>query len=256
MCKCHNLFPLSSSTCAKAKNQPPARIHAHIGCGFPANGYRLSIHPDALPPVVVRPALCFLCIFPSPCKYRRRLTLAGSCVSTPLRLCGLFALEARLCYTEYWFNKSEVVEVYHMTGHAELQCKTYPYGTLNQLRFVVICTFLGEKYVLSYHRKHASWETQGGHIEADETPEEAAHRELYEESGIVAEKLIPVCDYYAYDSEGSSNGRVYAVKIQELGTLPESEMSTVKAFDDLPENLTYPFVTPVLFLEAKQAIDN
>ena len=33
-------------------------------------------------------------------------------------------------------------------------------------------------------------------------------------------------------------------------------MSTVKAFDDLPENLTYPFVTPVLFLEAKQAIDN
>lgn len=143
-----------------------------------------------------------------------------------------------------------------MTGHAELQCKTYPYGTLNQLRFVVICTFLGEKYVLSYHRKHASWETQGGHIEADETPEEAAHRELYEESGIAAEKLIPVCDYYAYDSEGSSNGRVYAVKIQELGTLPESEMSTVKAFDDLPENLTYPFVTPVLFLEAKQAIDN
>ena len=161
---------------------------------------------------------------------------------------------------EYWLGasarQSEVVEVYHMTGHAELQCKTYPYGTLNQLRFVVICTFLGEKYVLSYHRKHASWETQGGHIEADETPEEAAHRELYEESGIAAEKLIPVCDYYAYDSEGSSNGRVYAVKIQELGTLPESEMSTVKAFDDLPENLTYPFVTPVLFLEAKQAINN
>ena len=99
-----------------------------------------------------------------------------------------------------------------MTGHAELQCKTYPYGTLNQLRFVVICTFLGEKYVLSYHRKHASWETQGGHIEADETPEEAAHRELYEESGIAAEKLIPVCDYYAYDSEGSSNGRVYLLE--------------------------------------------
>ena len=95
-----------------------------------------------------------------------------------------------------------------MTGHAELQCKTYPFGALDHLRFVVICTFLRDKYVLSYHRKHASWETQGGHIEANETPEEAARRELYEESGITADKLIPVCDYYAYDSEGSSNGRV------------------------------------------------
>ena len=107
MCKCHNLFPFSSSTCAKAKKQPPARIHAHIGCGFPANGYRLSIHPDTLPPVVIRPALRFLCIFPNHCEYRRRLILAEWCVSAPLRLCGLFALEARLCYTEYRFNKSK-----------------------------------------------------------------------------------------------------------------------------------------------------
>ena len=141
-----------------------------------------------------------------------------------------------------------------MTGHAELQCKIYPFGTLEHLRFVVICTFLGDRYVLSYHRLHASWETQGGHIEAEETPEEAAGRELYEESGLRADRLIPVCDYYAYDSEGSANGRVYAVQIQQLGTLPESEMSMVQAFDELPEKLTYPLVTPALFLEAKRAI--
>jgi len=41
-----------------------------------------------------------------------------------------------------------------MTGHVELRCKTYPFGELNHLRFVVICTFLGNKYVLSYHKKH------------------------------------------------------------------------------------------------------
>ena len=90
----------------------------------------------------------------------------------------------------------------------------------------------------------------------NETPDEAASRELYEESGITDKNLIPVCDYHAYDSEGASNGRVYAVKINQLGKLPESEMSCVKAFDTLPHDLTYPLVTPVLFQEAKKKLMN
>ncbi len=141
-----------------------------------------------------------------------------------------------------------------MTGNAELQCRIYPFGTLDPVRFVVICTFLENRYVLSYHRGHSAWETQGGHIEENETPEEAARRELYEESGITASELIPVCDYYAFDSQGSANGRVYTVQIRQLGILPESEMSAVRAFDDLPANLTYPLVTPVLFSEAQRVM--
>lgn len=141
-----------------------------------------------------------------------------------------------------------------MTGHQELQCVIHPFGTLAPLRFVVICTFYQDKYLLSYHARHQSWETQGGHIEENETPEEAARRELYEESGVKEAELIPVCDYYAYDSEGASNGRVYAVKITQLSQLPQSEMSRIEGFDVLPDNLTYPFVTPVLFAEAKRRL--
>ncbi len=70
-----------------------------------------------------------------------------------------------------------------MTGHKELKCRIYPFGSLSPLRFVVICSFYQGKMLLSFHGKHQSWETQGGHIEAGETPEEAARRELYEESG-------------------------------------------------------------------------
>ena len=42
--------------------------------------------------------------------------------------------------------------------------------------------------------------------------------------------------------------------IHEMGELPPSEMSKIEAFDALPENMTYPFVTPVLFEEAKRTL--
>ena len=142
-----------------------------------------------------------------------------------------------------------------MTGHRELRCGIRPYGSLSPLRFVVICSFYGGRMLLSYHSAHRSWETQGGHIEKGETPEEAARRELYEESGAADAELIPVCDYFAYDSEGSSNGRVFAAIVHRLDRLPPSEMSEVRTFDAFPDDLTYPFVTPVLFREAKRKTD-
>lgn len=138
-----------------------------------------------------------------------------------------------------------------MTGHRELRCVIHPFGALAPLRFVVVCSFYGDKRLLSYHTRHRAWETQGGHIEPGESPEEAARRELYEESGVRDARLIPVCDYYAYDSEGASNGRVFAAVIDRLGELPPLEMSRVQLFDALPENLTYPLVTPALFREAE-----
>ena len=141
-----------------------------------------------------------------------------------------------------------------MTGHHELQCTVHPFGALSPLRFVVVCSFLNGQMLLSYHSGHRSWETQGGHIEEGETPEDAARRELYEESGAADAELLPVCDYNAYDLEGSSNGRVYAAVIRRLDPLPPNEMSRVRAFDDFPDSLTYPLVTPVLFREAMKVV--
>ena len=44
---------------------------------------------------------------------------------------------------------------------------------------------------------------------------------------------------------------MYSIKTP--GKLPESEMAEVKFFDQLPEELTYPMVTPVLFEETSKA---
>ena len=142
-----------------------------------------------------------------------------------------------------------------MTGRRELRCEIHPLNSLSPLRFVVVCSFYQGKRLLSYHAGHRAWETQGGHIEAGESPLEAARRELYEESGVQDAELIPVCDYSAYDGGGSANGRVYAARIRRLGALPRSEMSRVALFDALPEELTYPLVTPALFQEAEKRVD-
>ena len=137
----------------------------------------------------------------------------------------------------------------------ELKCRIYPFGTLPELKFTVICSRYDGKWLLSKHKNRVTWETQGGHIEAGETPEEAAYRELYEESGAKDAVLYPVCDYCGYDDYGYANGVVFLADIKQLGTLPESEMEEVRSFEKLPDALTYPNVSPKLFAEAEKLLE-
>ena len=132
----------------------------------------------------------------------------------------------------------------------ELQCKLYPLDTLKHYEFVVICSRYRDKWILSKHKKRTTWETQGGHIEAGETPLSAAKRELFEESGISDAEIYPVCDYLGYDSKGSANGVVFLAAVHSLGKMPESEMKEIGFFDELPPDLTYPNVSPVFYREA------
>lgn len=79
------------------------------------------------------------------------------------------------------------------------------------------------------------------------TPYDAAKRELYEESGAIDFEIIPVFDYWVGDEDKFSNGMVFYGRIKELGDIPNSEMEEIGFFDSLPENLTYPKITPKLF---------
>ena len=126
-------------------------------------------------------------------------------------------------------------------------CKTYPLGTLTGLKYVVVLSRCGDRILLSRHKQRATWETQGGHIEPGETPGQAARRELYEESGALHYRMTPLCDYWAGDGQTGASGRVFAAEIETLGPLPESEMAETRLFDALPDGLTYPAITPVLF---------
>ena len=135
-------------------------------------------------------------------------------------------------------------------------CKAFDSGTLKRYKSVVILSQYRGKILLSRHRERDTWETQGGHIEPGESCEQAARRELFEESGARRYALRLLCDYRAWDEhtgEGA-NGQVFAARIEELGPLPESEMAEVRCFDALPEGLTYPAITPVLFERLRETV--
>ena len=127
-----------------------------------------------------------------------------------------------------------------------MNCYIYPPNTLKKYWYVVILSFYQGQLVLSRHKQRTTWETQGGHIEPGETPQEAAARELVEESGAVRFSLEPIFDYAAGENE-LQGGMVFAGQIDELGPMPESEMAEISMFDALPEQLTYPGITPHLY---------
>lgn len=136
----------------------------------------------------------------------------------------------------------------------ELKCRIYALNSLKNYKYVVLCTFYQGKIVLSKHKFRNTWETQGGHIEDGERPFDAAKRELFEESGIDDADIYPICDYYGYNSKSHSNGMVFIAIAHTLNELPEFEMKSIELFDKLPENLTYPQVTPILFEEAGKVL--
>ncbi len=130
-----------------------------------------------------------------------------------------------------------------------MESRIFNVNELKIYKYVVIISFYKGKILLSRHKERTTWETQGGHIECGETPLQAAKRELYEESGAVEFDIQPLCDYWAGDTltGKGENGMVFTANIKELSMMPESEMAEVKQFDSLPNNLTYPEITPVLF---------
>ena len=130
-----------------------------------------------------------------------------------------------------------------------------PLGSYTSYKYVVVLSEYQGKLLLSRHRARSTWETQGGHIEAGETAMDAAKRELYEESGAVDFDIEPLFDYAAGDiasgnPEKYATGVVFFARIRTLSPLPESEMAEVCTFDTLPQNVTYPHITPHLFAEA------
>ena len=126
-------------------------------------------------------------------------------------------------------------------------CRVFPLDTFPVFKYVVVFSRMNGQWLFSRHRARQTWETQGGHIEPGETPIDAARRELYEESGAKQFTIVPVCDYWAGDDEGSAVGAVFLAEITEISALPDSEMAEARTFDDLPDALTYPAITPMLF---------
>lgn len=118
-----------------------------------------------------------------------------------------------------------------------------------QLQFVVIMARFQGKWVFVKHKQRETWEMPGGRRELNESINQTAARELWEESGAKSFVLEPKFDYSVAKKNGEPTtfGRVFSAEITEFAKLPESEIGQVALFADLPEQLTYPQIQPVLF---------
>lgn len=119
-----------------------------------------------------------------------------------------------------------------------VEMKFYDLGTVEDSllnRVVIICKYKNQ-WIFCKQKERDTWEIPGGHIEEGETWEAAAKRELYEETGAIKFDIKPICLYAI-----SKYGMLCYATIEELTDLPESEIEKIEFFDNLPDNLTYPW---------------
>ena len=135
------------------------------------------------------------------------------------------------------------------------QVKFYETIEDSLLKFAVIISHVGEKWVFCKHKNRDTYEIPGGHREPGEPILETARRELWEETGAVEFEMYPICVYSvtgktpAVDSDEETFGMLYHARIISFEKELHSEIDRIELLDTLPEQWTYPQIQPLLIRE-------
>lgn len=119
-------------------------------------------------------------------------------------------------------------------------------------QFAVIVSQYKGKWVFCKHRERTTYECPGGRREENESINETAKRELWEETGAKKYDLKPVCVYSVVRDSEESFGMLYFADIIEFEKLPPFEMEKMELFEELPKEWTYPLIQPFLLEQVKK----
>lgn len=126
------------------------------------------------------------------------------------------------------------------------------------LKFAVIIARSEGKLVFCKHRQRETLELPGGHREPGDTIEQAARRELTEETGASDFTLRPICVYSVTgrtrvnETGEETFGGLFLAEIRAFQPELHSEMERIELLDTLPDNWTYPQIQPKLLQEAQR----
>ena len=125
-----------------------------------------------------------------------------------------------------------------------------------KLRFAVIVTKTGDRWVFCKHKDRDTLEVPGGHREPGEDILAAAKRELYEETGAVDFSIKPVCVYSVtapWNFDGRETfGMLFFADVKAFEKELHSEIERIVIREDLPEAWTYPDIQPYLVREVQR----
>ena len=110
----------------------------------------------------------------------------------------------------------------------------------DRLIYVIIGARTDGKWIFVRHRDRQTWELPAGHIEEGESPDAAARRELYEETGTIQAHIRPLFDYTVETNGRYGAGRLYLAEVIKRADLPESEIGEIQIAAVSPEPATYP----------------
>jgi 8-oxo-dGTP diphosphatase len=118
----------------------------------------------------------------------------------------------------------------------------------DNLIYSVISARYNGKWIFVRHQNRTTWEIPGGHIEPGESSDEAASRELNEETGAVDFSIFRLATYSVTTDGTTLYGRLYFAEVKDIGPIPDiSEINEITFLDYIPDNLTHPQIQPSLF---------
>lgn len=130
------------------------------------------------------------------------------------------------------------------SNEVKLSFDDHPFS-LNPKHVWIICRYK-DKWLLTKH-KERGYEFPGGKVELGETAEEAAVREVMEETGAVLKTLNYLAQYYVVGKSGSVIKNVYYAEVDKLIEQPtyfetEGPILMDSLPEDLKENKNYSFM--------------